>query len=356
MEAHVASEPTSPSVVVDLTDRPDARGFGIVPGLVWAFRIHDDGSAELLALDKPIESRRDGWLWLHINLADARANEWLRAANLPAPALAMMLSRDRHQQLHATESCIYGIFTDFVKRIEGPGDDTAHLRFVMTERLLVSSRHHALCATEAAREVIEQGHRRLPHVAALLELIVEHLGDGMDRLADELAADLDQIENRIASGSCRAERPGLTRVRRTGARLHRQLSGLRTLFHRLERDGTDDLKPPLRLAAGKLAQRLDALDHDIVEMRHRAHLLQEEIAAATAEETNRNLHVLAILTALFLPPTLVTGVFGMNTKGLPFTDMEAAFLWAAGIMAASSVAVYLLMRRIGIFSGSDRRS
>ena len=100
---------------------------------------------------------------------------------------------------------------------------------------------------------------------------------------------------------------------------------------------------------GWLAQRLDALDHEIVEIRDRARLLQEEITALTAEETNRHLHVLAILTTLFLPPTLITGMFGMNVKGLPFTDNEDAFLWAAALMAASAVAVYLLMRRVGVF-------
>ena len=110
------------------------------------------------------------------------------------------------------------------------------------------------------------------------------------------------------------------------------------------------MKPGLQLSAGALAQRLDALDHDIVETRHRAQLLQEEIAAATAEETNRNLHVLAVVTALFLPPALVAGVFGMNTKGcLPFAETENAFLWAAALMVASALAVYLLLRRIGIF-------
>ena len=89
----------------------------------------------------------------------------------------------------------------------------------------------------------------------------------------------------------------------------------------------------------RIVQLLHQLDHEVVEMRHRAYLLQEEIAAATAEATNRNLHVLAVLTALFLPPTLVIGVFGMNTKGLPFTDMEEAFLWAAAIMAALDLVV-----------------
>jgi hypothetical protein len=192
MAAYLSSEPAGPSVVAELMEPADDRGLDIVPGLVWAFLIHDDGSAEPLALDKPIERRRDGWPWLHFNLADARAVEWLRAAELPARALAMMLSRDRHQQLHANEDCIYGIFADFMTRIEGPGDEIGHLRFIMTERLLVSGRHHALCSVEWTRETIERGGRRLPHVAALLDLIVEHVGDAIDQLADKLATDLDR--------------------------------------------------------------------------------------------------------------------------------------------------------------------
>jgi zinc transporter len=326
-----------------------AGGLGVVPGLIWAFRIHDDGSAQSLAVDAPISGRHDGWLWLHFNLADARVSEWLKGADLPAPALAMLLSRDRHQQLHVAASSVYGIIADFVKQVEGSGDGVGHLRFAMTERLLVSGRHHALTCVEAARTAIEQGARRLPSVAALLELIVEHVGDGIDELLDDRSAELDRIGGSLAQGEYVSERPKLTQVRRASARLHRQLAGLRTLFHRLERDGTEDLPPPLRFAAGKLAQRLDALDHDVVELRHRAHLLQEEIAAAVAEATNRNLHALAILTALFLPPTLITGIFGMNTKGLPFSEMETAFLWTSALMAASAMAVYLVMRRLGIF-------
>ncbi len=42
------------------------------------------------------------------------------------------------------------------------------------------------------------------------------------------------------------------------------------------------------------------------------------------------------MTTLLLPPTLVTGIFGMNTKGLPLTDVESGFLWAAGLMIGAS--------------------
>jgi zinc transporter len=329
--------------------RTDVESFGVVPGLVWAFRIHDDGTADPLPLDQAIEHRHDGWLWLHLNLADLRAVAWVRSANLPAAASELLLSRDTHQQLHAADGFIYGLFADLVQGIEGCGEDIGHLRFVMSERLLISGRRQALSSVASARDTITRGGRRLPHVAALLELIVEHVGDAMDRLADALASELDQIEDSLALRTHGVERARLSRVRRTAVKLHRQLSGLRILFHRLERQGMEDLKPQLRVAAGRLAQRLDALDHEIMEMRDRARLLQEEITALAAEETNRHLYVLSILTTLVLPPTLVTGVFGMNLKGLPFVETEDGFLWAAALMVASALAVYLLLRRIGAF-------
>ena len=66
------------------------------------------------------------------------------------------------------------------------------------------------------------------------------------------------------------------------------------------------------------------------------------------EESNRHLHTLSIVTTLLLPPTLITGIFGMNTKGLPLTDVETGFLWAAALMIGTSCLAYFIMRRLGI--------
>lgn len=143
-------------------------------------------------------------------------------------------------------------------------------------------------------------------------------------------------------------RKDLGKLRRTCVRLHRQLSGLRFTFHRLEQQDSDALKPALRLRAGKLAQRLDALDHAVVEMRERSRVLQEELHLKIEEQTNKSINLLSILTALLLPPTLVTGIFGMNTKGLPLTDVDNGFLTAAVLIIASSALAYFIMKRLGI--------
>ena len=267
---------------------------------------------------------------------------------MPSQARSLLLSKDTYQQLHTVDDCVYGVLSDLRREVGEATEDTGYLRFIMTEQLLVSGRHHALCAVDATRRALEDG-QRIESVAALLESIVENVADTMDRIADRLARELDEIEEQVLSDGASDLRQSLGRLRRTCVRLHRQLSGLRIIFHRLEQRNPGNLKPALQLRAGKLAQRLDGLDHTIVEMRERSRLLQEELHLKIEEQGNNNIRALSILTALLMPPTLVTGVFGMNIKGLPFAELETtAILWVGLLMAMASLAAYFIMKRLGV--------
>lgn len=57
----------------------------------------------------------------------------------------------------------------------------------------------------------------------------------------------------------------------------------------------------VRLPTEKLVQRLDWLDTAIIELRDRSRLLQAESMLKGAEQANRNPHLLAIMTIVFLP-------------------------------------------------------
>jgi magnesium transporter len=46
------------------------------------------------------------------------------------------------------------------------------------------------------------------------------------------------------------------------------------------------------------------------------------------------MRTLTVLTAIFLPLNLITGVFGMNFDALPLTHSATGFWVAFGIMAA----------------------
>ena len=113
-------------------------------------------------------------------------------------------------------------------------------------------------------------------------------------------------------------------------------------IHRIEREPPGRLPPPLIETAARIAQRLDALDGDIVAIQQQARLLQDEINSRIAR-VNRHLYILSVITALFLPPSVIAGIFGMNLGGLPLTGSPSGFLVGMLLIAASPVPVYLVL-------------
>jgi zinc transporter len=103
----------------------------------------------------------------------------------------------------------------------------------------------------------------------------------------------------------------------------------------------------LSAAIERLGRRLAWLDAEIVALRDRAHLLQEETMLKNAEQTNRNLQVLAIVSTLFLPASLVAAIFGMNFEN--FSREHGGFGWALILLVAISAVVFWLLRRWGLF-------
>ena len=78
----------------------------------------------------------------------------------------------------------------------------------------------------------------------------------------------------------------------------------------------------------------------------RAHILQEELNAREAEKTNKRLTVLSIVSALLLPPTFITGMFGMNVSALPLQDTPHGFWFACGLMVASMAGMLVVLHRV----------
>jgi len=65
--------------------------------------------------------------------------------------------------------------------------------------------------------------------------------------------------------------------------------------------------------------------------------LYEFFKAKQDEKMNNIMFILTILSAVFLPLTLITGFFGMNTGGLPFTQDPQGTLKAIGLSALFEV-------------------
>src|SRR5262249_10131047 len=85
-----------------------------------------------------------------------------------------------------------------------------------------------------------------------------------------------------------------------------------------------------------------------LQCRSGSHALQDELNARQNEDANRRLYVLAVVTCVLAPATLVTGVFGVNTGGMPWTQLPRGTWLASGLRAASVGAMLWRLRRGGL--------
>jgi len=302
---------------------------------MWVYQFRDDGTATSLPCEQvgDVLAPPGGWIWVHIGLADTRARAWI-AQHAPVSEIGReaLTGTDEYMRLDILGGEVVGVLPDLQQEFAHPTDELVRLRFVMADRLLITSRRRPVHSLELTRRSIDAG-RRFPTAISFLDAIVDQFADGIGRVSETIAEQLDQIENRLLRDEDVAdERTHLGRMRLQSVRMHRQLSQLRMLFHRLEpRIAVENRQ--LARAIRALAQKLDALDNDVAAQHERARLLLDEVAGLMSAITNRRLFTLSVLTACLLPPTLVTGFFGMNTKDLPFQNTDGG-TWYALLVAA----------------------
>ena len=313
-------------------------------GLIFAFHFSDEGLGSYETFpDHSKIAEGGGFWWVHAHLTDTRCREWIAGQDwLTDEAREILLSHEVHDRIETDEGQLAGLFVDAKLDFDGEDEEMAELRFVLADNILLTGRRRSLRSVENTRIAIERG-KLIESPLELLEEIVDRESDYMAKAANDLGREVDVIEDKIMAGYVNDARAETPHVRRRAINLHRQMSRLLVLFRRVERAPATRLPADLRDAAGRIAQRLESIYQEVHSSQDRARLLQDEISAYLANETNKQLYVLSMLTALFLPATLVSGFFGMNTKGLPFAEDELGFWYAFGVAAIAAALTYFAL-------------
>ena len=294
----------------------------------WAYRFDSRGAALPIPPEEQLDLHLEhaGFVWLHLDIDHADARGWIARQDLLPDSIRDMLVREGARvQMHADDDYIWGVVPDFALFQNGVGGEFGALRFALAERFIISARKRPLQAIETTRESVACGRARVEQPMALLETIMTRVADAFEDHLEQIADELARLEDRIIGEHTRRERQRLGPLRREIVRLGRQLHGLRGVFHRLDVSPDVPITEETRKTAARLYQRMDTLFTDVHALQDRARLLHDELANRLTGETNRQLYILTILATFMMPPTLITGAYGMNVKGLPFSDSPYGF-------------------------------
>jgi len=238
---------------------------------------------------------------------------------------------------------LHGIAADGKKR----GFVTKDVDFFLGRNFLVTVHYGPSRSIAAAREIC------LRHGDVLAEGTVGLLHRIVDQLVDHYRPDVDALEDRVENlERVVFEHPqknplrDVLQLKRDIASLRRVALPQRDSVGRLARREFGQIPEAMTYRFRDVYDNLVRLNEEAMFLQDRVTTLLDAYLSAQSNRLNQVMKVLTVIATIFMPLTVLTGLYGMNVRLALFPGGDAAqFWWITGIMLAVSLAMLWIFRR-----------
>ncbi len=276
----------------------------------------------------------------------------LRALGVPVPTLAEMEEIELSNRLYREDGMDY--MTVMLPGERAGGDRTSMpVTFILSADRLVTVRHHSprpflTYPERAERSALGCGTPdRL--FLGLIEEIIARLADileGAGRTLDQTTASV--FERRVVAAASDRLQAALQDVGREAETMARVRLALLTVERMLAFYAVtlEDRPEKGRLRAATRAQMRDvqALEVHADFLGGRVSLAVDTTLGLINLQQNNTVRILSVVAALFLPPTLIASIYGMNFTNMPELDQPWGYAFALILMGGTTLGTWLFLR------------
>ncbi len=284
-------------------------------------------------------------LWVHLETTDERAQTWFaQRAELPEYVVDALTASESRPRCEAFDK---GAFLNLRGRSEETltaSDPLASIRiWAIRGRVFSASRAPLVAVAEVEKEVVAGA---IHDPGDLITAFATAITADLDPFVADLGDELDACEEQLDPDRIFELRRTVTRVRSQSIGLKRFIQPQRAALERLAALPGDWLDADDRLHLSAAADRAARMAEELEAIRERAALTHEALTDLRAEQLDTRALIVSIVAMIFLPLTFITGIYGMNVKGLPGADSPYAFdvIAIACALIALLVTAYFLSR------------
>lgn len=229
-----------------------------------------------------------------------------------------------------------------------------HATFLLRREALVTVRAPGTAPFAlAVPSVRERAADVSPACDALLhvfEAIIASAADGLEELAAEIEEDTAHVFDTRRSKKRRAARIEalVATLGSQGTRLLRQrecLAGLsRALLFVVRRTGTELVPAAAQERLSVHLRDVSALLDHAASLDAKIGFLLDAVLGLVSLDQNDIMKMLSVTAAIFMPPTLISSVYGMNFEVMPDLSWHWGFYATLGVMALSAAFTWAIFR------------
>lgn len=319
----------------------------------FAIRFDGRGHYSSITLDRithdpqPSAERQPHFIWVHINRGDDEANQWLNAMALDPLIKDTLTASETRPRCNFHQG---GAILNLRGVNLNPGaepEDMISLRFWVNTHLVITCCLRPLIAIEGMVDSCER--TTAPTTpGALIAGLALRLADSAEPTISQLNERIDALEEQILDDTITIDRGQLAAIRRSAIVLRRYLFPQRDALTTLEIEELTWMRSHDISRIREAVERVTRLGEELDAIRDRAQIVHDQIMDKRAEMMNRQMLVLSVVAALFLPLGLLTGLFGVNVGGIPLAQNDWGFFILSAILVALSGFLVWLFRKIGM--------
>ncbi len=176
---------------------------------------------------------------------------------------------------------------------------------------------------------------------ALLDSVVDRYFNVLEEVSDTS----ELLEEILLSKPTNVELNSIHQLKRVSIELRRAVWPLREVINHLTHNDNDFFTP------STMPYLRDVYDHTVnfieslESIRDSLSSMMDIYVASVSQRVNLELRALTVVAMLFMPATLIAGIFGMNFDFMPWLKHHNGFWYALAIMAGIAIAMLLIFWR-----------
>lgn len=319
--------------------------------ILHAYEFDGQGSGKpLVGGDISQKIREDVLAWVHLDAGHPDTRRWLEeeTAYLDPLIIEALLAEETRPRLEEFEDGVLMILRGVNLNENADPEDMVSIRMWIDPHRIISLRLRRLKAVQDMREKLLQG-KGPKNAGSFIGQLVTTLTGRMEPVMAALDEAIDDVEEEVMQEPDIALRSKIIRLRSQAIILRRHISPQRDVISRLRLLDYDWISKQDRRQFQENYDRITRYVEDLDTIRERAQIVQDELTNVLADRLNRNMYVLSVVAAIFLPLSFLTGLLGINVGGIPGAENPDAFAIFGGIMVVIVILQVTIFRKLRWF-------
>ncbi len=230
----------------------------------------------------------------------------------------------------------------------GDGVRVLELDVFLGSNYVVTFHHEPLHCVDSLWERSRRDERYLQRGPdGVTHAVIDILVDDLMPVLERLDATVEDLEEEILDSPSQRTLTRLLAIKRGAMQMRRTIVPEREVIYRLSRDESALVRAKTRLYFRDVYDHLVRVADTNESLRDLAEGALEVYLSVVSNRMNEVMKVLTLVTTVFMPLTLLAGIYGMNFRYLPELEWRYGYYAVLGLMVTVAAGMTIWFRRRG---------